>query len=64
MAFNQSEKEKAEMTKPIKLTVNLKGDRKAVMFFETVEQVVAFGDFIQELITSVQEKTRNEKKRG
>lgn len=60
MAFNQSEKEKAEMVKPIKLTITLKGDRKVVMFFETVAQVVAFGDFVKELIGAVQEKTRRE----
>ena len=62
MAFNQSEEETAEMMKPIKLTVTLKGDRKVVMFFEDVEQVAAFGDFVKELIASVQEKTRRERK--
>jgi len=50
--------------KPIKLSIALKGERKVVMFFENVEQVAAFGDFITELITSVQEKTRAEQKRG
>jgi len=48
------------MVKPIKLTITLKGDRKVVMFFETVAQVVAFGDFVKELIGAVQEKTRRE----
>lgn len=48
--------------KPIKLTVNLKGDRKLVMFFENVEQVAAFGAFVEELIAAVQEKTRRERK--
>jgi len=64
VAFNQSEKETAEMVKPIKLSVTLKGERKVVMFFEDVEQVAAFGDFLKELITSVREKTRAEQKKA
>ena len=52
------------MVKPIKLSVTLKGERKVVMFFEDVEQVAAFGDFLKELITSVREKTRAEQKKA
>ena len=48
------------MNKPIKLTVTMKGAHKVDMFFETVAQVVAFEDFVKELIGAVQEKTRLE----
>ena len=51
---------KLTLTVPIKVTVTWKGNHKFTVFFEDVEQVAAFGEFLKELITSVQEKTRRE----